>query len=71
MSEEYVTVYVNERPVRIFRGLRVKHALLSCDQSLYDRVADGRARVEDERGFPVGMEGALKDGARFVVRLKG
>ena len=36
MSEDRMTVYVNGQEVRIHRGMKVKHALIACDQSLYE-----------------------------------
>ncbi|MCE5242522.1 MAG: hypothetical protein ABFD98_16115 [Syntrophobacteraceae bacterium] len=69
MTGDHVVVSIDGKPVRVFRGLRVMHALIACDQALYNAVRDGRAHVEDERGCRVGMEGALTPGARFFVRF--
>jgi hypothetical protein len=67
MSEQ-ITVFVNGAPVRIHRGMKVKHALIACDQELYAAAMDGRITVEDSRGFPIGLEGALSSGARILTR---
>jgi len=64
---EKITVFVNGAPVELYRGMHVKHALISCDYSLYKAVEDGRAMVEDANGFRLGLDGALRDGARIFV----
>jgi hypothetical protein len=67
MSEDKMTVYVNGREVSIHRGLKVKHALIACDQSLYDAAAAGDLAVRDASGFNVGLEGSLRDGAKIFT----
>jgi hypothetical protein len=67
MSEEKMTVYVNGQEVRIHRGMKVKHALIACDQSLYDSAMAGDLSVRDAGGFNVGLEGSLRDGAKLFT----
>jgi hypothetical protein len=67
MSEDKMTVYVNGQEVRIHRGMKVKHALIACDQSLYDAAEAGDLSVRDASGFNVGLEGSLRDGAKLVT----
>jgi hypothetical protein len=67
---ERITVFVDERPVKIFRGMQVKHALIGSDYFLYQAVARGEILVEDENGFRLGLEGALQDGSRIFTRSK-
>jgi len=45
--------------------MKVKHALIAYDQSLYKAALAGEVRVEDENGFTVGLEGSLADGAKI------
>jgi hypothetical protein len=68
---DQIVVFVNEKPVTIYRGMQVKHALISYDQSLYEACTRGDTRVEDEHGFRVGLEGALHDGARIYTKEAG
>jgi len=68
VREERITVYVNGRPVRIFRGFTVKHALLSFDQELYEAAVRGELFPEDENGHPLGLEGGLSEGARIYTK---
>jgi len=70
MSER-ITVTVNGSPVEIFRGMKVKHALMAFNQDLYAAAAQGRILVEDSRGFRIGLEGALSDGSRIITRPSG
>jgi len=60
---EKITVYVNGRRIDIYRGMKVKHALIAYDQSVYKAALAGEIRVEDTNGFAVGLEGHLADGA--------
>ena len=60
-----MTVYVNGNEVRLHRGMKVKHALIAFDQSLYDAAEAGDLVVRDASGFNVGLEGSLRDGARL------
>ena len=69
--EENIAVFVNGSPVTIYRGMQVKHALISYDQSLYEACSSGEMSVEDEHGFRVGLEGALHDGAKIYTRKQG
>jgi hypothetical protein len=45
----------------------VKHALIACDQSLYDAAEAGDLAVRDASGFNVGLEGSLRDGAKIFT----
>jgi len=46
----------------------VKHALIACDQSLYDAAEAGDLVVQDAGGFAVGLEGSLRDGSKIYTR---
>jgi hypothetical protein len=71
MSADKMTVYVNGREVSIHRGMKVKHALIACDQSLYDAAEAGDLAVRDANGFNVGLEGSLRDGAKLFTGKPG
>ncbi len=64
---ESIDVYVNDKKVDIYRGMKVKHALIAYDQRLYRAALAGEIRVEDENGFTVGLEGSLADGAKIFT----
>jgi hypothetical protein len=66
--EDSIVVFVNARPVALYRGMQVKHALISYDYPAYEACERGDVTVEDEHGFRVGLEGALLDGARIYTR---
>ena len=68
MREERITVYVNGRPVRVFRGATVKQVLLSLDQALYEAALRRELPLEDENGHPLGLEGGLTEGARIYTK---
>jgi hypothetical protein len=67
MSEDKMTVYVNGQQVSLHRGMKVKHALIACDQSLYDAARTGDLSVRDAGGFNVGLEGSLQEGAKLFT----
>ncbi|MFZ0930383.1 MAG: hypothetical protein WAN11_17385 [Syntrophobacteraceae bacterium] len=64
---ENIDVYVNDRKINIYRGMKVKHALIAYDQSLYNAALAGEISVEDDNGFILGLEGSLADGARIFT----
>ncbi|MBP1720497.1 MAG: hypothetical protein H6Q50_9 [Deltaproteobacteria bacterium] len=68
MSDDKMTVYVNDNEVTLHRGMKVKHALIAFDQSLYDAAEAGDLAVRDANGFNVGLEGSLRDGAKIYTR---
>ena len=65
MNKEQIAVFVNDLAVRVYRGMTVKHALLALDQALFRDAQKGKIVVRDEKGFTVGLEGALHHQARF------
>jgi hypothetical protein len=65
--KENINVYVNGQKIDLYRGMKVKHALMAYDQSLYKAVLAGEVRVEDENGFFLGLEGHLADGAKIFT----
>jgi len=66
-KKEPWAAFVNDRPVRIYRGMKVKHALLALDQTLFKAAQDGEILVRDDQGFLVGLEGALHHQARLYA----
>ncbi len=66
-----IIVYVNDKPIKIYQGMQVKHALISFDYSLYKSCEKGEFIVLDENGFEVGLEGALHEGAKIYTKIKG
>lgn len=69
--EDRIVVFVNTKPVALYRGMQVKHALISYEYPVYKACERGDLTVEDEHGFPVGLEGALHDGAKIYTRKAG
>jgi hypothetical protein len=69
--KERVIVFVDERPVEVFRGMKVKHALIAADVALFKACSEGRVRVENQEGFLVGLDGALSEGTRLLTKEIG
>jgi hypothetical protein len=68
--KERFSVVVNGVAVEVYRGMTVKHALIAFGNEAYRDCTEGRATVRDENGFVVGLEGALHEGARYVVQRR-
>ena len=66
--KEQITVFVDGRPVRIYRGMQVKHALIACDYALYKAADAGEILIVDQNGFKLGIEGALQEGSKIFLR---
>lgn len=58
-------VYVNEAPVELLPGMRVRHALMAAD--LFREVEAGR-KVFDDWGNEVGLDGAIFPEMRIWVK---
>lgn len=59
-----MTVYVNDKPVEIFVGMTVKHALISA--GLLDKTRES-IKIFDEWGNEIGLDGALTSGSKIYV----
>jgi hypothetical protein len=67
LSDDKISVILNDKEIRLHRGMKVKHALIALDQSLLASVEAGDLEVRDADGFAVGLEGGLHDGARLFT----
>lgn len=66
-DKEHILVYVNDKPKRLFLGLKVKHAIGPRQVRL---VREHRAVVRNEDDNTVDIDGALYDGERlYLVRV--
>jgi len=66
----HITVSVNKKRIHLHRGMTVKHALMACDEALYEAAMKGDVSLEDGRGFQIGLDGGLEDGAEIVARFR-
>ncbi len=58
-------VLVNEQPVDLVPGMRVRHALISADQMA---AIEAGLKVYDAWGHELGLDGALADGMKIYVK---
>jgi hypothetical protein len=63
-----VRVFFDGEPINIWSWARVRHALNWYSQDAYRAVMQGDKLVCDEAEHPVDLDGALEDGARFLLR---
>ncbi len=68
---ENIDVFVNDKKISLYRGMKVKHALIAYDQSIYEAALEGSIRIEDENGFILGLEGALTNGSKIFAIATG
>ena len=61
---EQITIYVNDKPKRIFFGMRVKN-VISARRA--QAVREHRAIIRDADGNRVDVDGALYDGERLYI----
>ncbi|NLI83503.1 MAG: hypothetical protein GX443_17755 [Deltaproteobacteria bacterium] len=66
--EEQISVFVNGEAVQIHRGMKVKHALIASSPALHRAAEEGEVFVVDQRGFRVGLDGSLQEGAQIFTR---
>ncbi len=69
-SSERITVHVNGVPVEIYRGMRVRHALIALDYEYLKQAEEGRILIEDGNGFAVGLDGALHNGSKLFFKTQ-
>lgn len=73
MGFEPLEVTVNGKPVKLFRGATVRHALINAaaGSALVNLVQTGKATIWDETaGAETDLGGALYPGERLVVKDK-
>jgi hypothetical protein len=58
-------VYVNQKPVEVFPGMQVKHALICADQ--IGKIPVG-VKAYDEWGHELGLDGALVPGMKIFLK---
>ncbi|MDE5414613.1 hypothetical protein N7Z68_14640 [Alkalihalobacillus sp. MEB203] len=61
-------IKVNDVPIEIFYGAKLKHALLKADEALYKKVKLGKAVIKDQEGNVTEINGAVGDGFSYYVK---
>ena len=69
--KERIFVFVNGRSVELYRGMKVKHALIAHGDGLYEACKEGKATVRNKDGFVLGLDGALEEGTELHVMSNG
>ncbi len=67
---ERIEVFVNDKAVTVYRGMKVKHALIAYNATAYEECRMEGLTVRDGDGFLVGLEGALHQNVRLFVTGK-
>lgn len=58
-------VYVNNKPIDILPGMKVKHALINAN--LLKEIELGK-KVYDEWGNEIGLDGAMSEGIKIYIK---
>jgi hypothetical protein len=58
-------VYVNGKPVELFPGMQVKHALIRADEMM--KTTEG-LKIYDAWGHELGLNGALLEGIKIYIK---
>jgi hypothetical protein len=58
-------IWLNDQPIILIPGMKVRQALIQAN--LIQEIEKG-ARVFDEWGNEVGLDGALEDESRYVLK---
>lgn len=69
MAVPTINLWVNGKRVQLFRGATLKHALLKADNVLYSLVQNGKAKIYDQEGHEVLLEGSVADGWSYTVKV--
>ena len=67
MRKDKITIYIDDQPQRLYRGMKVKNAL--CAQGMQALNLEVLS-VLDSQGQVVGLEGELVEGMRLYIIKK-
>jgi hypothetical protein len=59
-------VFVNEKEITLFRGARVKDAVLSFDRKIRHKISS--YQISDVYGNQTGLDGALQEGSKLFIK---
>lgn len=62
-----MTVFVNEEPLRLFRGANVGDAIIKYSEVLFRDILSKKKLVTDAKGQPLRLQGDIHDGDRFRI----
>ena len=66
--DDRVEVVVNGIRQSLYKGMRVRHALIARDQALYEAALRGEVRIEDGNGFLLDLDGSVTGGMTILTR---
>ena len=60
-------IWLNEQPLTLATGMKIRDVLIQAD--LLPEIEKG-SKVFDEWGNEVGLDGALQEGCRYILKNK-
>ena len=64
---ENIDVYVNGQKIDLYRGMKVKHALIAYDQSLYKAALAGECASRTKTGLQLDSKAAWRMGPEYSL----
>lgn len=65
-----MTVFVNEEPLRLFRGASVGDVIIKYSEAIFRDILSKRKMVTDADGQPLKLQGNIHDGDHFRIVSK-
>ncbi|WKN32355.1 hypothetical protein PZB74_03185 [Porifericola rhodea] len=65
-----MTVFVNEEPLRLFRGANIGDAVMKYSEAIFRDILSRRKVVTDNQGRPLQLQGNINDGDHYKVVAK-
>ncbi|WPP48981.1 hypothetical protein [Catalinimonas niigatensis] len=62
-----MTVFVNEEPLRLFRGASVGDVIMKYSEAIFRDILSKRKIVTDVTGQPLKLQGNIQDGDHFKI----
>ncbi|MEK6477450.1 hypothetical protein WJR50_07945 [Catalinimonas sp. 4WD22] len=62
-----MTVFVNEQPLRLFRGANVGDAIMKYSESIFRDILSKRKMVTNAHGKALPLQEDVHDGDHFMV----
>ncbi|MRT94621.1 hypothetical protein [Ancylomarina sp. 16SWW S1-10-2] len=63
-------VFINHTSVQIFKGARLKHAILKYSKESYKQLMNKQIEFEDEKGNLMDEDGQVWKGIKLFTKIK-
>jgi len=63
-------VFINQTSVQIFKGARLKHAILKYSKDAYKQLINKQIEFKDEKGNLMDEDGQVWEGIKLFTKTK-